>query len=739
MNNTYKFSCKDEKLTVSYNNTTENIITINNIETELLKGRFISDIIKDAKVKEAVITDINTILTKCFKNYTNITEGIEKLKNHLIEIDILKNKKETNTAPNEIVYKNLLKVSTMGIMETRISDAKYIFRDSGLRIDKICSKPEQNIITPGSIMDPAPKGADKKTIFFPEPKTTIHFDSKFTNQLGFPPDLEWKCTTIHKLDKTPNKTVKYDITIKYDEKETIDGYIYYPPKKLDKRFEELFIGNEIKNEHINSLYKNNNSYVKIKNILLSKELGDIAQIWLYLAYVVMKDINITVDPNTKEKNDIEKRKSSLMITGDDSVYLFCVLLNLSAVHTGGRTGIESGECLLRHFLVGEVDYNLRLKNKIYVECFDPIINNNTSIRNALIKIKLESYKNIEFYYKDENRKIKRFLGNHIVEKLKELYVNINNDIINVIITKEISNINKNNIALMIIKHKFDNFIPNNTITSDNINVIYTEYSTQINTHKHPQIITQKNEYLVKDDPEEKKRNYLLQPETEFLKNFAALLHIETLATFDDLRTGITDGNIILNNENNVSNQRGGHPDADYSDNSYYECLILCFIYETYFLKKIEDSIKFEQEDHAIIFAILYDHYVSLINNTTDINTILPGIIDFNNTKFEEDIISIGNKLSEYIYFSTEYLLLTENELTPKKELKRHYQETERSKDDSDIPNKVPKQSVDTRFRKYPINNWVSNNNWVTAANGGNRRKTKKRRSKKRITRKNKRN
>jgi hypothetical protein len=61
-------------------------------------------------------------------------------------------------------------------------------------------------------------------------------------------------------------------------------------------------------------------------------------------------------------------------------------------------------------------------------------------------------------------------------------------------------------------------------------------------------------------------------------------------------------------------------------------------------------------DFQIIFAILYDYYVSLLKNDTDINNILPGIIEFNDNKNddnndEEEIVKLGMQLSNFINFA----------------------------------------------------------------------------------------
>jgi hypothetical protein len=49
--------------------------------------------------------------------------------------------------------------------------------------------------------------------------------------------------------------------------------------------------------------------------------------------------------------------------------------------------------------------------------------------------------------------------------------------------------------------------------------------------------------------------------------------------------------------------------------------------------------------------MIYDHYVSLLKHDTNIDDILPGIINYNNNNTEENIVILGNKLAKYIFFA----------------------------------------------------------------------------------------
>jgi hypothetical protein len=165
-------------------------------------------------------------------------------------------------------------------------------------------------------------------------------------------------------------------------------------------------GNNTKNDAINGLTKYSDCRDFIKYVE-TKELGDVAQVWNYLAFVA---INAT----TKKDIDFKKmREKSVMITTDSVVLLFCILLHLSCVYTGSREGVESGHCTLKHYLAGDVDYNLKLETMI--------TNHYNRIKSQLVATKLglvimKRDKSNFWYYRFSRGKISKTLGSYSFPK-----------------------------------------------------------------------------------------------------------------------------------------------------------------------------------------------------------------------------------------------------------------------------------------------------------------------------------
>jgi hypothetical protein len=145
------------------------------------------------------------------------------------------------------------------------------------------------------------------------------------------------------------------------------------------------MGNEAKNQKIESLTTRidaipPNNIPRIKRLFIIKEIGDVLQVWLYLALITMMGWNTT---------DV------VMVTTDSVVYLFCILLRLSCIYTGERIGVRPGCCTLRHYLAGEPNYLKKYENMIEVYA-TRLIQHNTSISMGLLRLIAEPT-NFDYY------------------------------------------------------------------------------------------------------------------------------------------------------------------------------------------------------------------------------------------------------------------------------------------------------------------------------------------------------
>jgi len=111
-------------------------------------------------------------------------------------------------------------------------------------------------------------------------------------------------------------------------------------------------------------------------------------------------------------------------------------------------------------------------------------------------------------------------------------------------------------------------------------------------------------------------------------------------------------------------KKGGEKSLD-TEISYYEKLILCFIYFNYFRSYDFSADDSETEECKIFFAMFYDYLVSQIKFDTNMNSIeyLVGIIEFNfNDELGINIESDGDFLKQFIYFADDNYLREKNRL-----------------------------------------------------------------------------
>jgi hypothetical protein len=316
--------------------------------------------------------------------------------------------------------------------------------------------------------------------------------------------------------------------------------------------------------------------------------------------------------------------------------------------------VESGHCTLKHFTVGEVDYSMKFHNMTTMY-YERLIQHNETILKGL-QIIQNTFKPPEgrlnlipfkYYRILTNSTLRLTNGDHLIKYNKDdknQNQNPYQSIIDVFET-EIQIINQHITNLNVIYNNPEKYINISEYWLDDstINRWYNEYCTEMDKYKCKQWIT-----IIKVN------DYLLHPST-LLDEIGTIIGVKVPKTIQELEK-------LLNKTNN-SSKIGGMNDTVFEfetsktitneiqnkDQSfgYYECLFLCFIYEKVFLEKINK----DDDEDKMLFAMVYDHYVSLLQNDTNIDTILPGIIEFNNTKQEDDILLKGNELGEYIYFS----------------------------------------------------------------------------------------
>lgn len=328
--------------------------------------RFYCDIIKDSQENPPIGTILN-VLNQCIPppppspipptiaQYHSILEQLDRTVIQQCESQITE-------------YKNILKTSTVG-SNIQISDAEHLFWESGFSCRSICRNPRMKTIkTPAATLDSLPKQS-YDDLFNPY----VKFTSFFSTELGFPTGFEWQ--TVPNANQNES-----DVTITFGAG-MVESHSINNLNRNIRGFAPFVLGNRDKNHSINNL----NIGVqadrdRIKKLLIMKEIGDVAQVWMYLAYADINGI---------------PRNQLLMVTTDSVVYLLCMLLDLSCIYTGARAGVQSGCCTLKHYLSGNVDYIARCKNMMEVYK-QKVVQHNTSITFAL-KIMLADPSNFDYY------------------------------------------------------------------------------------------------------------------------------------------------------------------------------------------------------------------------------------------------------------------------------------------------------------------------------------------------------
>jgi hypothetical protein len=514
-------------------------------------------------------------------------------------------------------------------------------------------------------MDPLNKEATN--VYFPPANLNIVFDKTFTKRLGFP-DTKWDCisglvsiqyTRLNGLDPVILEHQFSETTTKEDVK--------------TGQFAEYIKGNKEKNEAIATNAANLTNLanlMEIIKIIETKELGDVAQVWLYLAYLITNDL-------------LAQREKALMITTDSVVYLFCQLLNLSCAYTGSRAKVESKKCSIFHYIAGEPDYGLKIKNmvqiaydiaeqKILTQKFilahviaDPVLDfryMGLSRTGTLVKKPGRTDENTGKAITDPDR-IK-----YIVDSFKGAHDKL--------YTKHQ--------GLLEIKKKFDEYIvevANKPQNDANVDARFAEFNASILPY-------QCEIYFTKVKGEYKGFDYILQDK------FRDILYPNWMTP--TAGGGLLGGSSIdkvnyMTNETSSSiskekNYVGGiRSDID-DEITFLEATILtCSYLKLLVEKKLTKSIEDEFDENEIsLFAMTYDNLAYNINDT-QYEELYQKIFNKPLTVFnpstqtqeqimlnDENILVIGVVLSQYLYFAKnkdEEIILIEQDLMYRRQLR----------------------------------------------------------------------
>lgn len=610
----YIFSFNNNRFFVS-NGSSIQPIQINVIPSiQQLEQRLYADIIKDASISKSPVDLglLKQIIRDCF-GYTS------EIDNYKVTLTNLETAYQTFISPKESVLKNILKTSTVG-SNTQISDAKYVFWESGFATKNICRDTSVTRIgTPAGMLDTMNK--EESNTYFPQEGVKILFDESFTKILGFPDNMTWGCKGL--ANNNYNVKIQYsrDIDIKSDISSGNRG-----------NFTQYSLGNAQKNDTISRPFNSINCTKYIKT-LMTKELGDVAQIWMYFAYMSISDLT--------------DRTTGLMITTDSVVYFFCALLYLSCIYTGSRAGVISGACTLKYFLAGTDNLKAKLQNmyKIY---YDRISSNNSAIIIGLRIMRLDF--NIFQYYRLENSTSRLTYGSYNSSQYKT--------IIQDLFESEIEKLQK---IIERAQDQYDSFFTSIGTPADDVilNSQYSSFCTSMDSFKTQQIITKL-----------KTKTYILNP-SNLLGKIAQRIGISVPVNIGEINLEP----IAIGGKKVGKNKYKGGGDLDFKNKNfgYYECLFLCFIYTKYFSQDYsqdysQDSDNMNVEinladintnqlstlNYQIFFAVKYDFYVSQLTNNILIDDILHGISDFNEMNIEDVIVEKGSELAEYIYFADDW-------------------------------------------------------------------------------------
>jgi hypothetical protein len=338
--------------------------------------RFLADVAKDLAVHApgggAALSggEINSILQQAFPdlyaivgqtfNYgTQYKEILRRLTDRVglgvvqdIRLNVLKVEKDL---PDSVTSPNYA-----------VSDAAEALHESGMAKNALLANKNARLVIVGAkLLDTASITVGGEMVLFPlgdlKKDKFVYGDSygELTSSFGFPQGVNVKFAG-RQFDAG---RFEFDTSVDYGGDKLIDKLAY---PTTSNRFGPYREGNVIKNEKIKAKILSGGllftpaELKEIRRILLTKELGDVAQVLLYLRYVMYMEANF---PNWN-------RGMVVMITTDGVVYYLCMKFGLSCIYTGAQAGRVSGSMHIYHYNAVNTDYALRLKNLITNEYED---------------------------------------------------------------------------------------------------------------------------------------------------------------------------------------------------------------------------------------------------------------------------------------------------------------------------------------------------------------------------------
>ena len=529
------------------------------LTTDEFQQRFFCDIIKDSQT-ETKVTNPFALLRTCFPtNINNIPPTIADYSRILASMEA-RLLQDQNVVDKVTHLKNILKSSTIG-SNTQISDATHVLWESGFNSKDVCRRPDIiRVRTSAATLDPISK--DHYDMLFNE---NVAFDAEFTNRLGFPGGITWQTQSLEEQQS--------GVTINFGNGQQIQGVVTNSPTNRGD-FQPYCQGNNTKNAEINILATQSN-FVRIIILFIMKELGDVAQVWMYLAFVVINAM---------------ERTSALMVTTDNVVYIFCILLHLSCMNTGSREGVQSGCCTLKYYLAGVVNYSVKFKNMIDVHRKRVLQHNNSIILG--LRIMQTDLGSVD-YYKVYGDGLRRVVANRGVTQatqkadIKEL------------IDAAIGHIDSLNAKLdTAYQHYFEEAV--RIVDDASVTEKYNEFIAGIQNYKYYQCLTKLTN-----------KRYVLLPGV-FLDKFIDIVGLEGLRlpeSVDEIYKFLATDNIrpaLSSGGSKNIKKGGGEKRGKDGYHNYYECLLLCYIYYKDFGGKKSNL---DSDESQIIFALLYDNYV----------------------------------------------------------------------------------------------------------------------------------
>ena len=276
---TYTFGINAQEITINNNNIETNIAFFNNYKPY---ARFYYDIIKDGRAATPIQNFEQKMNDKGFPLPEFPVEDRRHPTTNALEshIEALERMMDSSMPEDIDIYKNILKTSTFN--NTKVLTAtEIVFLESGLGAEKVCINSIKKVATIATLLDPASTVA--YDIFYPlVNNNTISFDANFMNAMGFQ-NMLWSQT------RTDANTVNVNITYANQTRVTgnINSNITINPFNLSG-FTNYMIGNNDKNISINNTDVDTDTFVKL---IEQKELGDVAQVWMYFAFIMINSLN----------------------------------------------------------------------------------------------------------------------------------------------------------------------------------------------------------------------------------------------------------------------------------------------------------------------------------------------------------------------------------------------------------------------------------------------------------------